>query len=390
VQRQQNQKTLAVFYPAFLGGGAEAVALWMLQALTSHYQVTLFTVSGVDLRQLDALYGTTLTTQALTVRTLFPYPLSQGVNTLISNVAQVRSLLFHWLIYRLKQESDRYDGVISAYNAVDLGKPGLQYIHWVRVLEGVAWAERISRFDHSRMTQNLSIANSATVAEVAHQTYGVNSVVVYPPVVLPVQTRPWGERELAFVCSGRLTEAKQPHKVVQILAQVREAGFPIHLHLTGGGGGIYGWRYERFLRQFIQPYRAWVMLHDSLTYRQYAELLSRCQYGLHYKKEPFGIAIAEMVKAGLIPFVRRQGGQVEIVGADQHDLFFSTDVEAVEQIIALLRNPERQQQVRDRLSARQSIFSTERFMAEIYQQVQAYLAEPSHSLKPIKMPHLPG
>jgi glycosyltransferase involved in cell wall biosynthesis len=226
------------------------------------------------------------------------------------------------------------------------------------------------------------------VAKFARQTYGVDSVVVYPPVVLPVQTRAWGDRELAFVCSGRLTEAKQPHKAVQILAQVREAGFPLHLHLTGGGGGIYGWRYERFLRQFVRPHRAWVTLHESLTYSQYAELLSHCKYGLHYKKEPFGIAIAEMVKAGLIPFVRHEGGQVEIVGSDQPDLFFSTDTEAVERIIALLKNPTRQQQVRDRLSLRQTLFSTERFMTEIRQQVQTYLTEPG--LNQEKPPNLTG
>lgn len=389
MQRTQQQHTLAVFYPAFLGGGAEAVALWMLQALVPHYRVTLYTVSDVSLQQLDALYGTTLATQPLSLRTLFPRSLSQGINTLISNVAQVRSLLFHLLIRRFKAESDRYDGVISAYNAVDLGKRGLQYIHWVKVLEGVKWAERISGFDHSRMLQNRSMVNSQTVANFVHQTYGIDSVVIYPPVVLPVQTRPWGERDLAFVCSGRLTEAKQPHKVIQILARVRAAGFPVTLHLTGGGGGVYGWRYERFLRRFIQPHHSWVTLHERLTYEDYAKLLSRCQYGLHYKKEPFGIAIAEMVKAGLIPIVRHEGGQVEIVGEDQHDLFFSTDDEAVARIVELLTSPERQRQLRDRLSSRQELFSTQRFMTEIHHCVQTFLAEQDQGL-PEPSANFPG
>ena len=39
---------IAVYYPAFLGGGAETVALWMLEALKEKYELTLFTVSDVD------------------------------------------------------------------------------------------------------------------------------------------------------------------------------------------------------------------------------------------------------------------------------------------------------------------------------------------------------
>jgi hypothetical protein len=101
-------------------------------------------------------------------------------------------------------------------------------------------------------------------------------------------------------------------------------------------------------------------------------VLAKCKYGLHFKQEPFGISIAEMLKAGAIPFVKDKGGQIEIVGAENQDLFFKNRPEAVEKIISLLSHSERLQAVRGVLEERKSIFSTSRFMTEIDRAVQDF------------------
>lgn len=36
-------KRLAIYYPCFMGGGAEAVGLWILEALKNDYDLTLYT-----------------------------------------------------------------------------------------------------------------------------------------------------------------------------------------------------------------------------------------------------------------------------------------------------------------------------------------------------------
>jgi glycosyltransferase involved in cell wall biosynthesis len=258
---------LAVYYPAFLGGGAETVGLWMLEALQQNYNLTLFTLADVDFDRLNALYGTSLSTQSVTVRSFFAGWLRSLVNSLIANNKHIRLLLFHWLLRYLKSQNDRYHLLISAYNAVDFGKPGLQYIHWIKVLEISAFYNRISNFSIERMKQNYSVTNSHTVAEFIKQEYGCISNVIYPPVVLDTPTVLWEQKENAFICSGRITEAKQPHKVIAILKRVRQQGFDVKLYLTGGGGGAYAWKYQNFVKRLVKENADWVTLYENLSWQ---------------------------------------------------------------------------------------------------------------------------
>lgn len=372
-----NKPNVALFYPCFLGGGAESVCLWMLEALKETYNVTLFTVAGVDFAQLNAMYGTHLSPETVSVRSLYRQSDRGFWNFLIANSNVARMLLFHRLIRWMKTQKQDFDVMASAYNAVDLGCEGIQYIHWVKVLEGNAFYRKISDFSIERMKANLSIANSYTVAKEIEKVYGTPSTVVYPPVVLDLQEQPWTEKENAFICSGRITEAKQPHKAIEILSEVRKRGFDIKLYLTGGGGGAYALKYERFVKKLAQANADWVTLYDNLSYSDYLKVLSKCKYGIHYKKEPFGISIAEMVKAGTIPFVRSQGGQIEIVGAANHEILFDRPDEAADKIVNVLSSQEQQQALLLKLNDRRSLFSTERFMSDICQVFANYLERQS-------------
>ncbi len=371
------QQTVAVYYPAFMGGGAEAVGLWMLEALKDRYAVTLFTVTPVDFARLNIMYGTHLTAADVTVKALFPEFTQSLCYALIANSPDARILIFHLLLRFFKAHSQDYDLVISGFNATDLGKVGLQYIHWIKVLEGKPIHQRISNFSEVNLKANLSVANSQTVADAVQKEYGITAKVIYPPVVIDVVSKPWAEKENAFICSGRLTKTKQPHQVIQILKQVRDQGFDIKLYMTGGGDGIYEWRYQQFIKRLVAENSDWVTLYEGLKYQDYVDLLSRCRYGIHYKQEPFGISIAEMVKAGALPFVRSKGGQVEIVGSQNEALLFRKAPEAADKIVAVLSNPELQAQLCQALEQQKQLFSTQRFMAEISHVVADYLANPS-------------
>ena len=265
--------------------------------------------------------------------------------------------------------------LISAYNAADLGKKTIQYIHWVKVLEGNQWCEKISDFSIAQLKKNPSLSNSQVVREAVKKAYGIDSTVLYPPVVLNVPDELRIEKENAFICSGRITEAKQPDQVIKILKQVRAQGFDVKLHLTGGGGGAYALKYERSIKKLAVENADWITLYENLAYADYVKVVARCKYGIHYKKEPFGISIAEMVKAGAIPFVRSQGGQVEIVGAQNQDLFFENEEEAIAKIVSVLSTPKRQSTLLKALEKQKQQFSTQRFMAEMIKFVDDHLEQ---------------
>jgi glycosyltransferase involved in cell wall biosynthesis len=378
-------KKVAIYYPYFTGGGAEAVALWMLQALTERYELTLFTISHIDFERLNSMYGTYLSNQNIKVKTLTPRIFSYLCNIMIANSSKARLFFLHLLIRWFKQNNQDYDLVISAYNAIDLGKIGIQYIHWIKVIEATPFYKKISNFSEAQLAENVSLANSYYVANLAKQTYGVNAKVIFPPVVMNTPNIPWSEKEDAFICSGRIVKMKEPHRVIDILQLVREQGFDIKLYLTGGGGGIYEWKYNHFIKKIIKENSSWITLYENLPYKEYMKVLARCKYGIHYKKEPFGISIAEMVKAGSIPFVRSVGGQVEIVGQHNEDLFFNSEVEAVEKIVALLKNPTKQYQLTQSLEEQKKLFSTHKFMSEINEVVNSYFNQTIDSSETLVM-----
>lgn len=373
------KQSVAVFYPSFAGGGAESVGLWILEALKEKYNVTLVTLLDVDFPSLNSMYGTHLSSESVKVKSIFPKWMFSGLEFIMANNSVVRKFLVHLLIRYFKSQSRDDDLALSAYNAIDLGRSGIQYIHWINVFDKDSpfYKNNVSEFSDERMKSNLSLANSYMVADAIRTEYGLESTVVYPPVVLEVQQVPWEQKENAFICSGRLTEPKQPHKAINILKQVREKGFDVKLYLTGGGGGFYGLRYLRFLKKMVAENSDWVTLYQDLPYRDYVNLLSKCRYGFHYKREPFGISIAEMVKAGAIPFVRTEGGQTEIVGQQNQDLLFMKDKDAAEKIVNVLSNLEKQQALRLSLEERQQMFSTDKFMSEINRMVDDYFMRDS-------------
>lgn len=371
-QNNLERKKIAMYYPAFLGGGAECVALWMLEALKEKYDLTLFTITEVNFDKLNSMYGTKLSEELVEIKYLSSSLLRPTSYFLIANNNFFRKLFIHLLIRYFKANQKEYDLLLSGYNAVDMGRSGIQYIHWIRVNEGTPFHHKISDFSEEQIKTNISVANSHCVADTAKTTYGVASTVIYPPVVINVSDIPWEQKEDAFVCSGRLTEAKAPHKVIRVLSQVREKGFNIKLYLTGGGGGVYAWKYKRFLKQMVEENSDWVTLYENLKYKDYVNVLSKCKYGIHFKKEPFGISIAEMMKAGAIPFVQSRGGQIEIVGEENQELFFSNETEAVERIINVLSNSETKNKLLRSLQERRNHFSTDKFMSEINKVVESY------------------
>ncbi|WP_235526618.1 glycosyltransferase [Nostoc piscinale] len=333
-----------------MGGGAEAVGLWMIQALKDKYDLTLFTLGKIELDRLNSMYGTSLLNEDIKIKNLLPAPITKLCYFMMANSKDIRMVFFHLLIRFFKQHSQQYDLVLSAYNAMDMGQVGIQYIHWIKVLEGKKIHRKISNFSEEQILKNFSIVNSYCVADITKKIYGIDARVVYPPVVIDVPNLAWNEKEEAFICSGRIVKAKEPHKVIKILRLVRERGFDIKLHITGGGGGIYEWQYTNLMKKLVSENSSWITVHKDLPYKEYVKVLSKCKYGIHFKKEPFGISIAEMVKAGAIPFVKSEGGQIEIIGQNNEELFFNTEEEAVEKIIEVLSNSDKQNKLIESLN----------------------------------------
>jgi glycosyltransferase involved in cell wall biosynthesis len=369
-------------------GGGSTVAVWMLEALKDH-SVSLLTWKPPDFEEINRFYGTSLSSLELNIHCI--NPILRRILELDLDVGSFQKTSY--LMRVCKRIRKDYDVIIAADNEIDFGCKGIQYFHypymhekirpnidmlWPRKLVGLfngsyrPWM-LISGFSYNRMINNLTLVNSNWTGNKAKELYGVEAITVYPPVPGDFPYLPWERKENGFVCIGRFHPVKRFEIVIKILAKVKIKVHDFHLHVVGTRANeSYAQDYYNQLRSLTQANASWVFWHENLSRRELVELVAKHRYGIHaHQEEHFGIAVAEMLKGGCIPFVPNDGGQVEIVGGDER-LVYGTVQEAIEKITRVMNNSDEQISILSYLDSRKKLFSTEKFMNQIQDIVRRF------------------
>jgi glycosyltransferase involved in cell wall biosynthesis len=196
------------------------------------------------------------------------------------------------------------------------------------------------------------------------QLLGIDARTLYPPVVDPAPPLPWSERTSSFVALGRISPEKEYERAIRILARVRRHLPDLTLTIVGTWDR-HTRRYLRQLQRLALSFGSWVQFRNDLTRQEVRELLSRTRFGIHaMRDEHFGMAPAEMVRAGMIVWVPTGGGQVEIVG-EAPALLYDTEEEAAETIVRIATSSSEQDRWREHLASRAARFGSARFMNEV-------------------------
>ena len=357
-------------------GGGNGVAAWALQALVHEHDVSLLTLTPVCLDVINEYYGTSLHCADFKIHlirsTLYrllcmaPFPFSR----LKSNL----------LLRTCKRKHRDYDVILTFNNEADFGRRGIQYIHFpwaysTRPKVDLRWyhripfalksynniCKRITNFSFERMRSNLTLVNSDWTGEKVRERYNMKSITLYPPALGEFPNIPWEQRENGFVCIGRISPEKELEKIIDILSDVREKYVDINLKIIGSPDNA---NYTRLIRDKCQT-KSWILLYENLARSQLLELLAKQRYGIHgMRDEHFGMAVAELIRAGRIVFTPDSGGQVEIIGHDQR-LLYKSKQDAVQKISAVLSDHELQHELLRYLATRGEQFSTERFTNSI-------------------------
>jgi glycosyltransferase involved in cell wall biosynthesis len=358
-------------------GGGNGVAAWIIEALKEDSKVTVLSWRPVDLAPVNRYFGTSLARQDF--RNLMPH---LALRRLIDLAPVPLSLLKTSLLLRLcKKIKGNYDVIITANNEGDLGRPGIQYIHfpWAyrpRPPTDLRWYHgstsfvdayyrlcvRICDFSFERMKKNLTLVNSDWTGAKVKECHGIGSLTVYPPVAGAFPAISWDRKENGFVCVGRISPEKELEKIIEILAAVRKAGHDIHLHIIGSPDHP---RYYSQIRRLAEANASWIALDRHVARTRLAELVAGHRYGIHgMKEEHLGMAVAEMIRGGCIVFAPRGGGQIEVVGNEERLLYDTVD-EAVEKIARTISRLEEQKSLRAYIESRKDLFSTEHFVERI-------------------------
>ena len=145
---------------------------------------------------------------------------------------------------------------------------------------------------------------------------------------------PWEKREDGFVFVGRIHPCKRIDELIEMLEQVRNNGHDIHFHVIGPRDEDVPQYYEKI--ESLSAKHDFVTLEGPIYGESLNKMLQQHKYGINGAPgEQFGMAVAEMVHAGMIPFVPNSGGQREIVGEESRVMFNLSD-EAVEKISTIL------------------------------------------------------
>jgi len=379
---------VAVVHPHLVaGGGSEACAMWMLQALQDESRLTLVTMGRPDLESMNRKYGTTVDESKLEVRFL---RLPPGTRKRFDALRGFR------LARYCRRHARDFDVMISAYNGMDFGVAGIQRIadfsfddalrRELQAESGAAdgafykaslgrslylgFARALAGSRGDGWKRNLTVANSEWTRDLLRERFGVASDVVYPPVAGGFPAVPWNEREDGFVFIGRLVPEKGVRQVIEILGDVRKEK-PVHLHIIGRRERT---AHAREIEELCRRHAEWVHFEGEMYGPEKERFLAGHKYGISGRRnEAFGIAVAEMVKAGSLVWVPDGGGQKEIVA--HPELIYVGRDEAVAKIRSVLTEPEKQTRLRDHLRARAGLFSAERFVREMRVIVREFLEE---------------
>ena len=379
---------VAVVHPQLVaGGGSEACAMWTLQALQDESRLTLVTMGRPDLESMNRKYGTTVDESKIEGRFL---RLPPGTRKRFDALRGFR------LARYCRRHARNFDVMISAYNVMDFGGAGIQMIadfsfddalrrelHSANgaagggfykaslgrsLYLGLARALAGSRGDGWK--RNLTVANSEWTRDLLRERFGVASDVVYPPVAGGFPRVPWNEREDGFVVIGRLVPEKGVRRVIEILGDVRKEK-PVHLHIIGRRERT---AHAREVEELCRRNRDWIHLEGEKYGPEKAEFLARHKYGISgCRNEAFGIAVAEMVKAGSLVWVPDGGGQKEIVA--HPGLIYSGRGHAATLILAALGEPAAEAALRYHLEGRADLFSSGRFVEKMRGIVRGFLSE---------------
>ena len=371
-------------------GGGSLVTCWALQALESAYDVTAITWERPDYAVLDRTFGTSHA--GARFETVTPCAVERwAVNAIPDNSLHQRA---NYLLRMAKRRAHAFAVSVASGFESDLGRRGIQYVNYPYISQrSQRWtvagdaplAARmravlggrlplwmlISGYSFERMRGNLTLANSNWSRNVLDAA-GMPCEVLYPPAPGDFADTPWDQREDAFACVARMVPEKRQDWVADTLALVRREWPALELHICGPASDA---RFVERLERVARAHGAWVRIHRDLPRKDLIALLAKCRYGIHAEvNEHFGIAPAEMARAGCIPFVHASGGQVEIVDEDAR-LCYTTAEDAAAKILAVLRDRGMQNELRTTVRRRSRRFSPEAFVAGFLDRVAKLLAE---------------
>jgi glycosyltransferase involved in cell wall biosynthesis len=342
----------------------------MVHALAGSHELTTLTASPWTPEEVNAFYGTAIPHGRVRV-VVTPWPWSWLARLPEDRLTRLR---MSSVLRLARRWADQHDLLVTADNYGPFTKPGVQYLHFPALLRPrrasplvrayFALGDWVAGVPWERARANTTIANSRWTAERLSRLVGLDVThVLYPPVIDPGHGVPWEERSNTFLCVGRFHGSKRIEVAISIVRRIRALAIP-DARLVIVGSPVDP-EYTRRLHRFTARDRDWIAFREDIGRDDLNELMGRSRYGIQAMvDEHFGMATAEMARAGCIVFAHDSGGTVEVLDHDPRVLW-KTEDDAVARIGAVARDPAVRDELRWRLGRHAETFSTGRFERQL-------------------------
>ncbi|OGM27594.1 hypothetical protein A2628_02285 [Candidatus Woesebacteria bacterium RIFCSPHIGHO2_01_FULL_40_22] len=220
------------------------------------------------------------------------------------------------------------------------------------------------------------ICNSYFTKSFIDEEYGVNSVVIYPPV--DVEKIKLKRKENIILYVGRfsqLTQAKNQDMLITLFKKlVKKENLDWKLVLAGGGGVGVG-DYLNKLRKLAKGYPIDVLENPDLKslrdlYGKSKIFWSAVGYGAIENKDPlkvehFGISLVEAMAGGCVPIVYNAGGYKEIVADGINGYLWKKEKDLLNETKTLINNQGIMRSISSRARSDSKVYEYDRFEGEV-------------------------
>jgi glycosyltransferase involved in cell wall biosynthesis len=206
--------------------------------------------------------------------------------------------------------------------SIPLLRSRVNLLHFQIPFHGVGGKSLINKMKLFRISK--IIANSFFTKKIVDKEYGVDSVVLHPPVAVD-EIKP-GRKENIILYVGRFSKLKQSKGqeiLIDCFKRLFRSGVNNYRLIIAGGAGVGTGDFLEFLKKKAQGLP--IEIVENPSFKALTKLYSKAKifwsaagYGINERKNPeavehFGITVVEAMAAGVVPLVFNAGGFKEIV-----------------------------------------------------------------------------
>lgn len=248
------------------------------------------------------------------------------------------------------------------------------FLHFQVPFHGVKGNTLLNKMKLFRI--NKIVCNSHFTKSFVDKEYGVNSIVIYPPVDIRKVKPKRKTNSILFVGRfSQLTQAKNQHVLIRNFKKFYDKGFADWELILAGGVEVGVGNYLEKLKDFSKGYP--VRIVKSPTFKELLMLYGQAKifwsavgFGVNEDKEPekvehFGISVVEAMAGGSIPIVYNGGGHKEIIKEAINGFLWGKEGQLVKKTIALVKEPAKIRKMSLTAIHASRKFGYERFEAQV-------------------------